>query len=71
MIIGFMRLNGTAVGGIATQAIDSGGKISPEGFEKAAALLTFCGKLHIPLLTVTDAKRFEGSQQAGETGKKH
>ncbi len=42
MIIGFMRLNGTAVGGIATQAIDSGGKISPEGFEKAAALLTFC-----------------------------
>ena len=65
MIIGFMRLNGTAVGGIATQAIDSGGKISPEGFEKAAAFIDLCGKLHIPLLTVTDAKRFEGSQQAG------
>ena len=46
MIIGFMRLNGTAVGGIATQAIDSGGKISPEGFEKAAALLTFVKAAH-------------------------
>lgn len=65
MVIGFMRLNGAVVGGIATQTIASEGKISPEGFEKAASFIELCGKLHIPLLTVTDAKGFEGSLQAG------
>lgn len=66
LVTGFLRMNGNVIGGIANH-YDEGenGKITGEGFDRAASFLELCGKFHIPLLTVTDVKGFEGVREAG------
>ncbi len=55
MLTGFIRLNGMTVGVVANR----GEVLTTMGMEKATAFIRFCDEFDVPLLTLSDAVRFE------------
>lgn len=58
MVIGFIRLNGSAVGVVANQPIVNGGAVDGNAAEKAARFVSFCDSFGLPIVSFTDANGF-------------
>lgn len=64
MVTGFIRLNGNVVGAVANHKGQNGsGRMSAEGFDKAAYFIRLCDRYHIPILTITDTEGFDTSDE--------
>ena len=64
MVTGFIKLDGAVAGAIANhRGRDGSGRISAEGFDKAASFIGLCNKFSIPILTVTDTDGFDTSEE--------
>ncbi|TCK97987.1 acetyl-CoA carboxylase carboxyltransferase component [Natranaerovirga hydrolytica] len=61
MVTGFIRLNGTTIGVVANQTIDTDGSLSSSASEKAASFIQICDAFNIPLLSLTDATGFKAT----------
>jgi len=61
--IGFIRMNGAAVGVVA----NAEKTITSAGLTKAAKFVTFCDAFSIPVLTLVDVKNFAGTVEEEKT----
>jgi acetyl-CoA carboxylase carboxyltransferase component len=58
MVIGFGRLDGQAVGFVATQPNWLGGAIDIDASDKAARFIRFCDAFNVPIVTLVDVPGF-------------
>jgi propionyl-CoA/long-chain acyl-CoA carboxylase carboxyl transferase subunit len=59
VVIGFARLNGRAVGIVANQPAQLGGRLDIDGSAKAARFVRTCDAFNVPLLTFVDTPGFQ------------
>ncbi|WP_034802201.1 carboxyl transferase domain-containing protein [Eubacterium sp. AB3007] len=58
MVCGFIRINGSTIGVVATNEVNGEKRMSSVGCDKAAALIEIAGKFNIPILTVIDTEGY-------------
>jgi propionyl-CoA carboxylase beta chain len=58
LVVGFARLNGRAVGIVANQPWEQGGRIDRDAAAKGARFVRTCDTFNIPLLTLVDTPGF-------------
>lgn len=64
MVTGFIRFNGSVIGAVANHKGRKGsGRMTAEGFDKAASFVKLCDRFKIPLLTITDTEGFDTADE--------
>jgi acetyl-CoA carboxylase carboxyltransferase component len=58
VVTALIRLNGSTVGVIANQTLDSEAKLTIDSCEKVTSMVKFCDSFNIPVVTITDVTGF-------------
>lgn len=67
MVIGFARLNGMTVGCVGSQFVQSKGRMTTAGMQKAADFVRLCDAFSIPVLTLSNVTGFRATIEEERT----